>query len=86
MQRLRIVPVQAKDLNHQPTDALVAAFEKYQDARPGAAQGAAQQARRAQAQDFVEPRHQGFPKVSSSTCVHPRPIWPGASDMSALAP
>src|ERR1019366_2805919 len=60
MERFGLVPVQAEDLHHQAADALVTPLEKHQDGRTGAAQGAAQQARRAQAQDLVQARHQRF--------------------------
>ena len=61
MQRLRFMPVQPEDLHGQAADAFVSALEEDQDGRTGAAQRAGQQARRTQAQDLVQPRHQGFP-------------------------
>src|ERR1017187_670435 len=60
MERLRFMPVQPEDLHHQAADALVAALKEHQDARPRAAQRAAQQTRGAQAQDLVQARAQGL--------------------------
>ena len=54
-------PCSAEDLAHQIADAFVAALVEYQDGGTGAAQRAAEQSRRAQAQDLVQARHQRLP-------------------------